>query len=241
MDYQAEVDYFRQQLRHHADPARATSEKAYLKSAQEFYGVTVPILRTIAKAWLKAHKSASMTEIAELAGQLWDTGWHEERSLAAMLLEYRSRDLGPQQMPLIERMIHEATTWAHLDAIAAWVIGPMIDKYPAMLDYLPKWAESENFWVRRTAILAQLPQFRRGEGDLALFERLALPMFDEGKGWSKDERFFIRKAIGWTLREIAAWNPQFVFDFVQRHRDRMSGLTLREATRKLPADLKSRL
>jgi 3-methyladenine DNA glycosylase AlkD len=241
MNYLAELDFLRLRLGENADPARARSEKTYLKSDQQFYGVKVPTLRKMAKSWLKTQKQADISDIARLAGLLWDSEWHEERSLATMLLEYRAADLTLKQMPLIERMIHEATTWAHLDAIAAWIIGPLIDHDKQTLDYLPRWAKSANFWVRRTAILAQLPQFRRGVGDMDLFTQLVVTMFNEDKRWGKDERFFIRKAIGWTLREIAAKNPQFVFEFVLQYRDQMSGLTLREATRNLPEDFKARL
>ena len=241
MEYAQEIDYFRLQLRENADPQRAQSEQSYLKSTKQFYGVKVPILRSIAQAWLKAHKSAEIDDVAGLAEALWQSDWHEERSLATMLLEYRGQDLTLDQMPLIERMIHEATTWAHLDAIAGWVIGPLIDHDPATLDYLSKWAESDNFWVRRAAVLSQLTQFRRGEGDLELFSRIVVPMFDEGSGWTKDERFFIRKAIGWALRELATRQPDFVLAFVQQHRDQMSGLSFHEATRKLPAELKAQL
>lgn len=95
----------------------------------------------------------------------------------------------------------------------------MIETDPKTLDYLTGWAKSDNFWVRRTVILAQVLQFRRGEGS----------------DWSKEERFFIRKAIGWALRELAPKQPKLVYNFVQQYKDVMSGLTFREATRKLPS------
>jgi 3-methyladenine DNA glycosylase AlkD len=122
-----------------------------------------------------------------------------------------------------------------------WVVGAMIDNDPDMLAILPRWAKSPNFWVRRAAILAQLTQFRRGEGDLNLFEQLAVPMFDEGEDWTKDERFFIRKAIGWALREISKVQPEWVVTFVRQHRAAMSGLTFREGTRNLPDEYAQQL
>ena len=215
MDYENELEHFRAQLRQNADPERATNEKAYLKSQQQFYGVKVPTLRKIAKVWLKQHKQAPVTDIAEMAACLWDSDWHEERSLATMLLQYRSADLTLAQMPVIEKMMNEATGWVHLDALATWVVGALIDHDASTLRYLPIWAESGNFWVRRAAILAQILQFRRGEGDFDLFARLAVPMFDEGRTWTKDERFFIRKAIGWALRELAPSQPALVQGFCQ--------------------------
>jgi 3-methyladenine DNA glycosylase AlkD len=241
MDSQNEHIALRQQLREYSSPERAIKEKSYLKSDLEHYGVKVPDLRKIAKIWTKDHADLPMPELASFAEVLWDSGWHEERSLAIMLLDYRGKALSLAQMPIIERMIHEAQTWAHLDEIAVSLVGGLIDTDAATLAYLPCWAESDNFWVRRTAILAQNRQFRRGDGDVDLFMRLAVPMLAEGADWSQAERFFIRKAIGWTLRELCKHWPDTVFEFVQRYRDQMSGLTLREATRKLPETLRNQL
>jgi 3-methyladenine DNA glycosylase AlkD len=241
MDARQEAEQLKSQLKQNANPRRAAGEKAYLKSPQQFYGVDVPTLRKLARTWVKANKKASMDEVAELVVQLWDSDWHEERSLAIQLLEYRSADLTLKHMPLIEKMIGEAVGWAHLDAIATTVVGALIDNDPATLEYLPHWAESDNFWVRRAAVLAQNIQFRRGEGDFDLFTKLTVPMFNEVKDWSKEERFFIRKAIGWSLRELVPARPDLVFDFVRQYQNQMSGLTFREATRKLPEEMRAKL
>lgn len=175
-------------------------------------------------------------QVVELARQLWASDWHEEKSLAIYLLVERAKDLTPEHLPQIEAMMDSVNTWAHLDEIAVNIIGKMIERHPQVLQKLPEWAQSENFWVQRTAILAQLLQFRRGEGDFDLFQQITVPMFVEGKTWSKDERFFIRKAIGWALRELSEKQPQWVHDFAVQYRDQMSGLTFKEATRKLPAE-----
>jgi 3-methyladenine DNA glycosylase AlkD len=70
---------------------------------------------------------------------------------------------------------------------------------------------------------------------------MAVPMFNEGQGWSKDERFFIRKAMGWALRELATCQPEWVLRFVQKYQSEMAGLTYREATRKLPPEFQEQL
>jgi len=227
------------QLRELADPARATNEKKYLKSDLNFYGVTVPKLHALVKNWRRAHADLSVEDIAALAEALWGSDWHEERSVAVFLLVEAADQLTLDQLPLIERMIHEVNTWAHLDEIAVHVVGALLAHYPDVMRlYLFKWADDANFWVRRTAILAQNAHFRRNECDFELFEQITSPMLDESKAWSADERFFIRKAIGWALRELAPRQPELVVGYVQRHRDRMSGLTFREATRKLPDEWK---
>lgn len=236
-----EVEQLKAQLRQHADPKRAAGEKAYLKSPQQFYGVDVPTLRKLARAWTKANKRADINTVAAAVAQLWDSDWHEERSLAILLLEYRKDKLTLAHLPLVEKMIGEAVGWAHLDALATTVVGALIDNNAAILEYLPRWAQSANFWVRRAAVLAQITQFRRGEGDFELFTQITVPMLNEGKSWTKEERFFIRKAIGWALRELASKQPELVLDYVRQHQQEMSGLTFREATRKLPDELRAKL
>lgn len=241
MDFKGEREHLQAALRQFADPKRAAGEKAYLKSSQQFYGVGVPKLRKIAKDWQRANKAAAVDDVVALSASLWDSDWHEERSLATIFLQNFSAKLTRHHLPVIERMLDEAAGWVHLDNLATGVISPMIDRDPEILTHLARWAQSDNFWVRRAAVLAQIVQFRRGEGDFELFEQLVVPMFVEGENWSKEERFFIRKAIGWALRELAPANPERVFRFVQQHKAQMSGLSYREATRKLPPEYQARL
>lgn len=241
MNIDREVSYFKQQLKTHADPERAEGSKRYLKSPWKFYGVNTPTKRKMVKRWLKEHQEVKFDEMVKLGEALWNSRWHEEKTLAVMLLHQTSDRLTLKQMPLIEKMINEATGWDHLDEISIRLVGGLIDHDLRVLKYLPKWARSKNFWVRRVALLAQILQFRRKEGNKKLFFKLAVPMFDEGKDWSPEERFFIRKAIGWVLREIAQVEPEVAFEFLRQNKNSMSGLTFREGSRKLPTKLKGRL
>ena len=233
-----EINWFKQQLINYADPKRATGEKKYLKSPWKFYGVTVPQRRLIIKAWFKKHQPLQLGEAVELAEKLWDRDWHEEKSQAIEILQLVSDKLTTKQIKLVEKMINQATGWDHLDEIATHLVGVMIENDKNVLKFLPKWAKSKNFWVRRTAILSQILQFRRKQGNKKLFFDIIIPMFNENKNWSKEERFFIRKSIGWALREIANVEPEIVFNFVKQYKHNMSGLTYREATRKLPTKYK---
>lgn len=229
-------------LREQGEPGRAAKEKAYLKSDLRFHGVTTPEINALLKTWRAAHRQAPPDDVAALAGRLWASDWHEERTLGIFLLQTVARKLTLTHLPLIEQMLHEVNTWAHLDEIAVHVVGPLLANYPAeMRAALLRWATHDNFWVRRTALLAHLLSFRANQPDFALFETISAPMLHEGKGWSADERFFIRKAIGWALRELATRQPALVVEYVNRYRARMSGLTFREATRKLPPEWAARV
>lgn len=224
-----------------ANPERAVGEKKYLKSSLKHYGVTVPKIKSVAKQWIKLNPEIPIEEIIKLSTSLWNSDWHEEKFLAIELLCLKSSELKVKHLSLIKKMINEAKTWAFIDNIAVLIVGALIDNDPKTLKLLSKWALSENFWVRRTAILAQILQFRRGKGNFKLFSQIVEPMFNEGKDWSKEERFFIRKAIGWSLRELAKAKPDLVFRFTKKHKSKMSALSFREATRKLPQNLQDKL
>jgi 3-methyladenine DNA glycosylase AlkD len=107
------------------------------------------------------------------------------------------------------------------------VIGRLLQREPKLLPKLRRWAKDSDFWVRRTALLAQLEALRHGGGDFELFAELASPMLGE-------KEFFIRKAIGWVLREVSKQRPELVRDFFVEHGARASGLSLREGTKYLP-------
>jgi hypothetical protein len=99
---------------------------------------------------------------------------------------------------------------------------------------IDEWAIDADFWVRRSALLALLPGVRAGRPDLTRFNRYAEPMLAE-------KEFFIRKAIGWVLREISRRDPAWVASWTERHLSEMSGVTFREAVRRLPASEGERL
>ena len=241
MDIGFETSWFRERLKEAGNPKRAAGEKKYLKSPWKFYGVTVPQRHKIVKEWLKKHQDLQLGDAEKLTEILWNSEWHEEKSLAIDIVRLTSGRLTVKQIPLVEKMINETTGWDHLDEIAVHVIGTMIDNDKATLKYLSKWAKSKNFWVRRAAVLSQIPQFKRKAGNKKLFFEIIVPMFDEGTHWSKEERFFIRKAIGWALREIANVEPEVAFEFIKQYKYKMSGLTFREASRNLPENYQKRL
>lgn len=241
MNLKKELKYFRDELKKKTDVDRAKGAKRYLKSPYIFFGVYSAGKNQILKNWLKNHPDISFNEIVSMVDGLWNSKYHEKKTLAVTLLHRHSKQLTSKHLPFLEKMVREVNNWDHLDEISVHLLGQLIDNEPQTLKLLPVWAKSDNFWVRRSALLCQLLQFRRKEGDKQLFFKLAIPMLKEGEDWSKEERFFIRKAIGWVLREISKREPEIVFDFVKQYGDQMSGLTFREATRKLPEKMQKQL
>jgi 3-methyladenine DNA glycosylase AlkD len=100
--------------------------------------------------------------------------------------------------------------------------------------YLDRCLVSANFWKRRAALIAQIKSLRRGKGDVQRHLEFCQKLMTE-------REFFIRKAIGWSLRELAKSEPRLVFDFLLKSKAEISGLSLREASKNLPAELKQYL
>ena len=214
------------ELRKAARPARAAAEKAYLKSDLELWGVMVPDVRRIAVEYAKAHPDLGRNDLKAISVAAFNTQVFDLRSVAIALSDRRRAVLEDRDLPWLLDLVDTSKTWAHVDWIAATVIGDVVGRYPAALRWLPIWARQENFWIRRTALLAQLNTLKRGEGDWELFTRLAAGMLDE-------QEFFIRKAIGWVLREVSKKRPKIVYAFIRAHQGEMSGLTLREGAKYL--------
>lgn len=229
----AAVRHFRARFEDLGDPASAAAQRAYMKSALRFHGVTAPQLRSVCAAFCEEGEvdARSLRAIVEA---LFATDWFDLRSAAIALLERRRTLLAPRDLPWLVGLVRRSGCWAHVDFLATAVIDPLVAAHPALLARTRAWAKDRDFWVRRTALLAQLGPLRRGEGDFALFGAIAAPMLEE-------KELFIRKAIGWVLREVSKKRPALVREFLRAHGDRASGLTWREATKYLPEAMRREL
>jgi 3-methyladenine DNA glycosylase AlkD len=220
---------------------RAAQEKRYLYSDLKHYGLSVPEI----KAFFKLHKSyfvgLSKNEALSLIKTLWSTASYEERALALLILQTHKEKLTISDMPFIEKLMRDSKGWVLLDALIIPIMPTILDRNESAYKYLSKWIKDGDFWVRRSALLSQILFFRKGSGDRKLFFKMAQEQFDErwidnvykGTEAKKRARFFIRKAIGWALREMSVKNPEAVSSFLKKYKDKMSGLTFREGSKRL--------
>ena len=218
-----------EELQSLGDPDRAVHEKSYLKSELAHYGASVPAIRTVAKGVASRYPTLGHDEVIALATALWAAPIHERRMTSVELLDLYGDRLEPSDAPVIERMLREARTWAIVDGLAVHVAGRLADRYRELGSVLDRWADDGDFWIRRSALLALLGALRRGEGDFERFSRYADAMLDE-------REFFIRKAIGWVLRDTAKKRPDLVYRWLLPRASRASGVTIREAVKPLSAE-----
>jgi 3-methyladenine DNA glycosylase AlkD len=215
-------------LRAAGDPDRAAGAKAYLKSDLEFLGVAAQPLRAVARAFLTEHPDIDRAALIALVQTLWKRPIYDLKAVAVALLERRTKDLVTADLDLVEDLLRRSHTWALVDWLCTKVAAPLVEADPeAAAATLERWSRDEDFWIRRSSLLAQLPALRAGGGDFELFASLAARMVEENE-------FFIRKAIGWVLRDVSRKRPDLAFGFLSDHIHEVSGLTLREGSKYLP-------
>ncbi len=215
-------------LRASANPERARNEKRYLKSDLRFIGVPIPAIRKAVKPLVKRGPLSERDALLQFVQQCWQTDVHEMRAAAVIALRETASILEPRDIALIENLIRRSLTWAYVDPLSIYSAGSLVERFPELVATLDRWALDDDFWVRRSAILALLIPLRRGEGDFDRFARYADEMLEE-------REFFIRKAIGWTLREISKERPNLIHQWIAPRTHRASGVTMREAVKYLPA------
>lgn len=226
------VDGIRSALGAAGDPVRAAGQQAYMKSAMPFHGVTSPELRRVVGPLLRAHPPVDRETWEATVRELWDGADHrEERYAALALAQHRSARAwqDPGVLGLYRHLVVTGAWWDLVDEPATRLVGPVLLTHRAeVTPVMDAWSVEDDLWLRRVAILAQLKH--KGATDTALLERVIVANLD-GSAFGRE--FFIRKAIGWALREHARTDPAWVRGLMERHTERLSGLTRREATKHL--------
>jgi 3-methyladenine DNA glycosylase AlkD len=228
------VDDLRRRIADAGDPDRAPQMQAYMKSALPFRGVSSVPLRAITREVVAAHPLPDRASWQAAVLELWDGAAYREERYAALAVAghrlYRGyRD--PGSLPLYRHLVVTGAWWDLVDTIAAQHVGEVLGRFPAeVTPAVRAWAVDEDLWLRRTAVLCQLK--RKGDTDVDLL-RFALEHNLEDSLHGRE--FFVRKALGWALREHARTDPDWVRAFVAQHDARLSGLTRREALKHLAA------
>jgi 3-methyladenine DNA glycosylase AlkD len=218
----------RKALRQAGDPGRAPAMQAYMKSAMPYHGVPTPLLRQVCKATFAdvQFATASLWQ-AQVLGLWRDARFREERYAALYLAgDKRGRPFQTlSAMKMYEELILTGAWWDYVDDIASHRIGPILRDYPApMRRKMLSWSKSDNLWKRRSAIICQLGF--KAETDLDLLYACIEPSVGS-------REFFLRKAIGWALRQYAWTDHAEIRRYVRLNRSRLSALSCREALKNI--------
>ncbi|MGW1764310.1 DNA alkylation repair protein [Streptomyces sp. NPDC002073] len=207
-----------------ADPVRARSAAAYMKDVAPFLGLATPARRALDRGVLADTPAPTEGDCAALALRCWEL---PEREFQYFAVDYLRRHVGRCSsglLPVVRHLLVTVPWWDTVDLLAAHTVGPLVAADPALARVMDEWIADEDLWLARTALLHQL-RYR----DATDADRL----FGYCLRRADHPDFFIRKAIGWSLREYAKTAPDEVRAFVTDAQDLLSPLSRREALKNL--------
>lgn len=231
LDIEAVVTSVQEALTAYANPDKAREMQAYMKTEMPFYGVQkagrIPIMRRIGKEF----RPHDRDEYEALVLALWHLPHREEKYLAQGVATSFREFIVPDSLPIYEEFIVDGAWWDFVDETATHMIRELVLDFPEdVWPAVDRWNEDDDMWLRRASIICQIGAKERTDRD-RLFAFCAARMHEV--------EFFIRKAIGWALREYAKSDPDAVARFVVEHREMLSGLSFREATKHIGDRLRS--
>jgi 3-methyladenine DNA glycosylase AlkD len=207
-----------------ADAERAAAQRAYMRDQFSYLGIAVPERRRLARALLKAAARPTTSDCVALALRCWQQPEREFRYFAVDYLIANVKHCDSSLIATLRTLITTESWWDTIDPLASRVVGPLVAADPSLVATMDSWVRDENLWIARTAILHQL-RFKAETDEKRLFEYCVVQ--------AEHPDFFIRKAIGWALREYAYTAPDAVRAFLDREHDRLSPLSVREAAKHL--------
>ncbi|SFB03079.1 MULTISPECIES: DNA alkylation repair protein [unclassified Bacillus (in: firmicutes)] len=203
------------------NPELAIPMQNYMKNHFDFLGIKSPTRKELEKQFFQETGILKEPFQPSFIQQLWEKEEREYQYTALAYIEKSLKKLTADDLLLMEKLIITKSWWDTVDALAAKPVGKIAEKYPDVIEStIEPWAEHEDMWLRRTAILFQL-KFK-GKTDEERLYRIILKN-------NESKEFFIQKAIGWVLREYSKTNPQSVGTFIKNHQ--LAPLSVREGSK----------
>ena len=216
------MEVLRRDLETVADPTSAPPMAAYMKHRFEFMGIKTAQRRLATKPTMAWARRASGDELIAFARDCWNEPEREFQYVGADALNANAARLESRHLDDLEQLITARSWWDTVDGLSAWCVGGLVRADRTLATATDRWIEGDDIWLARSAILHQLRWGADTDADR---------LFEYSLRRAGDTEFFIRKAIGWALRQYARTDPDAVRAFVERHE--FSGLTRREALKHL--------
>lgn len=213
------------ELEARANPTKAASMAGYMKTDMPFYGVYKPGREEIAALVAERFVITTRRDYESTVKTLWTLPHREEKYFAITVARLYANFITPQSLPLYKKLIREGAWWDFVDEVATQLVGTMLREHrTALSSQMDAWIDAEDRWVRRSGLLCQIRHKRETD------ERR---LFAYCRKCAHETEFFIRKAIGWALRDYSYTAPERVVEFLQDNKDRLSGLSFREGAKVL--------
>ncbi|MFI7412849.1 DNA alkylation repair protein [Streptomyces sp. NPDC049627] len=207
-----------------ADPERAATARAYMKDVAPFLGIPTPARRTLSRTVVQGTPRPDEADCTAVALRCWQLAEREYHYFAVDYLRRHVGRLSSGFLPVARHLVTTVSWWDTVDALAAHVVGGLVAAGPKLKADMDTWIVDDDLWVARTALLHQLRYKERTD---------TARLFAYCLRQSGHTDFFIRKAIGWCLREYAKTDPDAVRDFLARERGRFAPLSVREALKNI--------
>ena len=204
------------------DLHKATPMEAYMRYQFSFLGIAAPERNSLYKKYFPEAKKTKIIDW-DFVDTCWEKEPREYQYVAANYLKTMQSYLTKDDLPKLERLVVTKSWWDTVDILDR-VVGSLVYDKPELGEIILQWSLSDNIWLRRVAIDHQL--LRKEKTDVQLMEKVLLNNLDQTE-------FFINKAIGWALRDYSKTNPEWVSSFIEKNKERMSELSIKEASKYL--------
>ncbi|MEU4236456.1 DNA alkylation repair protein [Actinoplanes sp. NPDC026619] len=206
------------------DPVRAAAMAAYMRDQFSFAGLPAPALRAVERSAFAGLPRPSAEDLREFARACWARPEREFQYAAVDYLRKHQPDADAEFLPVARELIVTKSWWDTVDPLATRFVGDLVRRHPLLTEVMDAWSADDNMWLVRTAILHQLNYGTSTDTDR---------LFGYCRRQAAHPDFFVRKAIGWALRQFARTDPAAVRAFLDAHRTQLSPLSIREAAKHL--------
>jgi 3-methyladenine DNA glycosylase AlkD len=219
------VDFVQVHFKELADQTKAVGMAAYMKTEMPFYGIQNPQRLPVYREMKKRFPASSHKDYEAGILALWNLPHREEKYAALQFAQQNDSFVGIESIPLYESLIREGAWWDLVDEIAIRLSGrAQLKERTEVKSVMEKWIKDENLWVRRAALISQVGHKQKTDTK-QLFKHCLLV--------AHEREFFMRKAIGWALRDYSWCDPDAVIKFLDENGDKLSPLTKREGAKRL--------
>ena len=201
-----------------ADPERAEKMSQYMRNQFDYWGIMSPVRKELEREFINEYGLPEMKDLKKITKDLWSLPQREYQYTAILIVSRMKRYWKDDMIPLFEYLIKTKSWWDTVDGVAPSLAGHYFKKFGGAKEVTGRWIESDDFWFRRSALIFQL-KYRNTTDEKLLYSYI--------KKCNHEDEFFIRKAIGWSLREYAKWNPESVRKFVAN--TKLKPLSIKEA------------
>ena len=219
------VEFVQSRLAALADAQKSREMAAYMKTNMLFYGVQKPARELIFRDLKRQFPITTRSEYTDTIEALWSLPHREEKYLALAVAAGHAQFITPACLPLYRRLIIEGAWWDFVDDISTRLVGRLTLEHKGKIGpKMDRWIDDPTMWIRRSALISHI---NHGE------QTDQRQLFDHCLRRAHEKEFFIRKAIGWALRQYARTAPAQVSRFLRRHSQTLSPLSVREAAKHL--------